>query len=123
MLAWMLYVILITLLLGGAALASERAALLRRARTRWIWVLAILASLAIPTIIASVSIQVPSLLIPTVTYKITALREVTAVRVAPLDWLREHSSQSPAIRGLNAMLPRFWPLASVALFAGLVLNG
>jgi bla regulator protein BlaR1 len=123
MLAWMLYVIFITLLLGGAALAAERAAVLRRARTRWIWTLAILASLAIPTVIASVSIQLPSLLIPTVTRKITALREVTAIRVAPLTWVREQSSQSSVMRSLNLMLPSFWALASAGLFAVLVLNG
>src|ERR1700721_2466064 len=74
MLTWMLYVVCITLLLSGAAIAAERAARLRRARSRWIWVLTILASLAIPTVIASVSIQVPSLVSPTVSRKITALR-------------------------------------------------
>ena len=123
MLAWMLYVILITLLLGAAALAAERAALLRRTRTRWIWALAILASLAIPTLIASVSVQLPSLLIPTVTHKITALREVTAIQLAPLTWAREQSSQSPAMHSLNLMLPSFWALASAGVFAVLVLNG
>jgi bla regulator protein BlaR1 len=72
MLTWMLYVVVITLLLSGAALAAEHAARLRRARSRWIWVLTILASLAIPTVIASVSIQIPSLVTPTVSRKITA---------------------------------------------------
>jgi len=122
MLAWMLYVIFITLLLGAAALAAERAAALRRARTRWIWTLAILASLAIPTVIASVSVQLPNILIPTVTHKITALREVTTIQVAPLTWLREQSSQAPLMRSLNMMLPSFWALASAGLFAILVLN-
>ena len=122
MLAWMLYVIFITQLLGGAALAAERAVALRRARTRWIWALAILASLALPTVIASVSIQLPSLLIPTVTHKVTALREVTAIPVAPLTWVREQSIQSPVMRSLNQMLPSFWALASAGLFAAFVLN-
>ena len=84
MLTWMLYVIFITLLLGGAALAAERSARLRRARTRWIWVVAILASLSIPTLIAAVSIQIPSLVTPVVTRKVAALREMTAVHLAPL---------------------------------------
>src|SRR4029077_12844305 len=110
MLAWMLYVIFITLLLGAAALAAERAAVLRRVRTRGIWTLAILASLALPTVIASVSVQLPNILIPTVAHKITALREVTAIHMAPLTWLREQSSQSPAMRRLNLMLPSFWAL-------------
>jgi len=123
MLAWMLYVIFITLLLGGAALAAEHAAALRRARTRWIWILAILASLAIPTVIASVSVQLPNILIPTVTHRITALREMTAIQVAPLTWLREQSSQSPVMRSLNLMVPSLWALASAGLFTVLVLNG
>jgi len=123
MLAWMLYVIFVTLLLGWAALAAERAAALRRARTRWIWALAILASLAVPTVIASVSVQLPSLLIPTVTHKVTALREVTAIRVAPLIWVREQTSQSPVMRRLNPVLPGLWACASAGLFTVLLLNG
>jgi hypothetical protein len=122
MLAWMLYVTFITLLLSGAALAAERAARLRRARTRWIWVLAILASLAIPMLIASVSIQIPSLLIPTVTRNMTALRETTAVDVFPLTWVRDHADRSATLRGLSSMLPRYWVILSVALAAACVLN-
>ena len=57
MLAWMVYVIAVTLLLGAAAAAAEQAARLRRAPSRWFWMLAIIASLLLPTIIASVSIQ------------------------------------------------------------------
>jgi len=121
MLAWIFYVIFITLLLGAAALAAERAAVLRRFRTRWIWTLAILASIAIPAVIATVSVQLPSPLIPTVTRKITVLREVTGIRLAPLYWVQ--SDQSAVIRSLNRMLPSFCALASVGLFAVLVLNG
>jgi bla regulator protein blaR1 len=123
MLTWMLYVVCITLLLSGAALAAERAARLRRARSRWIWVLTILASLAIPTIIASVSIQVPSLLTPTVSRKITALREMTSVHVAPLTWVRERTVDSAVAPNLNRILQRSWVVVSAVLFAALVLNG
>ena len=47
MLAWMLYVIMVTLLLSLGAYVAERAARLTRGRTRWIWLTAIVASLAI----------------------------------------------------------------------------
>ena len=104
MLSWMLYVIVVTLLLSGAALAAEYAARLRRARTRWIWALTIVASLAIPTIIASVSVQVPSLVAPTVSRKITALREMTSVRVAPLTWVRERTGNPATTPSLHQML-------------------
>jgi beta-lactamase regulating signal transducer with metallopeptidase domain len=119
----MLYVIVITLLLGGAALAAERSARLRRSRTRWIWVVAILASLAVPTVIASVSIQIPSLVTPTVTRKIAALREMTAVHVAPLTWVRERTVNSAAAPNLNRTLRRCWLTVSAALFVALLLNG
>jgi hypothetical protein len=35
MLLWMLYVAVVSLLLSGAALATERIAMIRRAPTRW----------------------------------------------------------------------------------------
>ena len=60
MLAWMIYVVLVTLLVGVAALAAEKAARLRLAPSRWIWMLAMAASLLIPTVIVSVSVQVPA---------------------------------------------------------------
>src|ERR1700724_519084 len=123
MLTWMLYVVCITLLLSGAALAAEHAARLRRARSRWIWVLTILASLGIPTVIASVSIQFPSLLTPTVSHKITALREVTSVPVAPLAWVRERTVNSAVAPNLNRILQRSWVIVSAVLLAALVLNG
>ena len=120
MLSWMLYVIVVTLLLSGAALAAEYAARLRRARTRWIWALTIVASLAIPTIIASVSVQVPSLVAPTVSRKITALREMISVRVAPLMWVRERTGNPATTPSLHQMLQRSWVIASGALLAALV---
>jgi bla regulator protein blaR1 len=123
MLTWMLYVVLITLLLSGAALAAEYGARLHRARSRWIWVLTIVASLVIPTIIASVSIQVPSLLTPTVSRKITALREMTSVQVAPLTWVRQRTGNPAVTHSLNVLLQRSWMAVSVALLAALVLNG
>jgi bla regulator protein blaR1 len=123
MLTWMLYVVLITLLLSGAALAAEYVARLHRARSRWIWVLTIVASLIIPTIIASVSIQVPSLLTPTVSRKITALREMTSVHVAPLTWVRERTGNPAATHSLNVILQRSWVAVSCALLTALVLNG
>jgi len=122
-LTWMLYVIFITLVLSGAALTGERSARLRRARTRWIWVVTILASLALPTVIASVSIQIPSLVTPTVTRKIAALREMTAVHVAPMTWVRERTVNSAAAPSLNRAVRRCWLMMSAALFLALVLNG
>ena len=119
----MLYVIVTTLLLSGAALAAEHAARLRRARTRWIWAVTIVASLVIPTMIASVSIQVPSLQTPIVSRKAVALRDLTSVQVVPLTWVHEHTGNVVATYGENRVLQRTWIAVSVALLAALVLNG
>ena len=123
MLTWMLYVVVITLLLSGAALAAEHVARLRRARSRWIWAATIVASLVIPTMIASVSIQVPSLLTPTVSRKAIPLRELTSVQVVPLTWVHKHTGDIVATRNENRVLQRTWIAVSVALLAALVLNG
>jgi hypothetical protein len=123
MLTWMLYVVVVTLLLSAAALAAERAARLRRGRTRWIWVLTILASLGIPSVIASVSVQVPNLVTPTVSRKITALREMTSVPVAPLSWVRERTVNTAGGMNLSRMLQRSWIVVSAALVVALLLNG
>jgi bla regulator protein blaR1 len=122
MLTWMLYVLANTLLLSGAALAAERAARLRRARTRWIWGVTIMASLGIPVIIASVSVQVPSLLTPTAARRVVALRELTSVQVVPLTWVHEHTRNVVAARGENWLLQRSWIAVSVTLLVALALN-
>lgn len=120
----MVYVLVITLLLSGAALAAEYAARLRHsARSRWIWALTIVASLIIPTLIASVSIQVPSLLTPTVARKAIPLRELTTLKVVPLTWVHEHTRNVVAANNENQTLQRAWMIVSVALLGALVLNG
>src|SRR3982750_785312 len=77
MLAWMLYVIMVTLLLSVGAYVAERAERLRRARTRWIWITAIVASLALPTLVSSVSIELPNVMAAPVAQKVVALRDAT----------------------------------------------
>jgi bla regulator protein BlaR1 len=119
MITWMLYVVVITLLLSGAAVAAEQAARRRRTRSRWIWAVTIV----VPTLIASVSIQVPSLLTPTVSRRAIPLRDLTSVQVVPLTWVREHTGNVVATRGENLMLQRAWITVSVTLLAALVLNG
>jgi len=123
MLTWMLYVIAVRLLLSGAALAAEHAARLRRARSRWIWAVTIVASLVIPTVIASVTLQVPSLLTPTVSRLAIPLRDLTSVQIVPLTWVHEHTRSTVAAHSENLTLQRTWIAVSGALFTGLVLNG
>ena len=122
MLTWMLYVLVITLLLGGAALAAEYAARRRRAPTRWLWAAAIVCSLIVPTLISSVSIQTPAGGTPPAR-KVTALRELTSIQVVPLAWVHEHTRNYVSTRSENHVLQRIWLVVSAALLAALALNG
>src|SRR5262249_40212562 len=79
--------------------------------------------LVIPTLVASVSIQVPSLLTPTVSRKVTALRELTTVHVVPLTWVHEHTVDFVATRTENTLLQDAWIAVSVALLVALAVNG
>jgi hypothetical protein len=59
MLSWMLYSIVVSLLMGLAALALERSAQIRQRPARWLWGTCMVASLAILFIPSRVSVQIP----------------------------------------------------------------
>jgi bla regulator protein blaR1 len=120
MLVWMIYVIAVTLLLACGALAGERAERIRHSSTRWIWALAITLSLLMPTVIASVSIQLPSILSPAASQRVIELRNATSARLAP-QTLISGSGRSPgALRGLDPILKSAWMAVSVAMLLGLM---
>jgi len=123
MLAWMMYVTMVTLLLSGAALAAEHTARLHRASTRWIWILTIIASLLLPTVIASVSVQMPSMFSPTVSQNIVALREVTSERLSPASWVKDSTGKAPEWRGLDPVLKNAWVVVSAGMLLVLVVTG
>jgi len=123
MLAWMIYIIAVTLLLGAAAGAAEQAARLRRAPSRWFWTLAIIASLLLPTIVASVSIQLPSIVSSAVPQKVIALREVTSTRLSPLTWMNAEAVNATTSRSMDLLLRRSWVVMSAAMLAVLVASG
>jgi Zn-dependent protease with chaperone function len=123
MLAWMVYIAAVTLLLGASAAAAERAARLRRAPSRWYWTLAIVASLLLPTVIASVSIQLPSIVSSAVPQRAIALREVTSTHLSPLTWIHADATSATRSRSMDLILERSWVVASTALLAALVASG
>jgi len=131
MIAWIGYTIVVTLLLGAAALAAERAARVRRMATRWSWALAMLASLLLPGVISSVSVQVPNLLAPAAANRVIALRDVTSASLAPNRWLAGARLPAPVAAtvaagaaaataaDLDPLLKRAWAAVSAAMLLAL----
>jgi bla regulator protein BlaR1 len=123
MLAWMLYVVMVTSLLSIGAFVAERAARLKRGRTRWIWITAIVASLAIPTVIASVSVELPNVVTPAVAQKVVVLREVTTQALSPVMWISGSAVEPHGWRDFDALLTTLWRAASGAMLLALIASG
>ncbi len=123
MLAWMIYVMVVSLLLGAAALAAERRARLRRVPGRWLWALAIVASLLLPTVIASVTIELPSMVDSAVPAKIIVLREATSARLSPRSWMTPGAVRAATSRSVDQFLQRGWVCASAVMLVMLVASG
>jgi beta-lactamase regulating signal transducer with metallopeptidase domain len=123
MLAWMLYVIMVTLLLSLGAYVAERAARLSRGRSRWIWLTAIVASLAIPTVIASVSVELPNVMSPAVAQKMVVLRETTTQALSPVTWIAGSAAEPQGWRNFDGLLTKLWRAASIAMLLALVASG
>jgi beta-lactamase regulating signal transducer with metallopeptidase domain len=123
MLAWMIYVIVVSLLLGLAALAFEHAARLRQKRTRWLWGVSIVASLLLPLAISSVSVQIPQLTSttgPATSANTVVLRQMTARELSPSAWLNTSTGRIAASPGWDRALQTAWLVASAALLLALV---
>ena len=126
MLLWMLYVVAVSLLLSGAALAAERIALVRRTPTRWQWMLSIAASAVVPAIVASAWVHVPhipSLFGPTVSPQFDSLTLVTSSGFAPSAWVDGGTKSLSALPRLNTLLAWVWAGASCTLLLALLASG
>ncbi|HWV15783.1 MAG TPA: M56 family metallopeptidase [Cellvibrio sp.] len=123
MLTWIIYVMFVSLLLGIAALAAERRAHLRRKSSRWYWMFAIIASLLIPTVIASVSIQIPAIFSQQISQDMVALKEVTSRHLSPLSWISPHTAHQNKYRGFDPFIKQIWWGLSTILLCGLVASG
>lgn len=123
MLAWMLYAVMVSLLLSIGAFFAERAARLGRSRTRWIWITAIIASLAVPTIIASVSVQIPRVETPAVAQKMVALRDTTTQVLSPVMWVSGSATEPARWRDFDSLLTMLWRTASATMLVALLVSG
>ena len=123
MLAWMSYVIMVSLLLGLAAFALERSARLRQRPTRWLWGASMIASLLLPMIISSVSVKIPQqagVVDPSTPQRIVALRQMTASGLSPSGWLTAAAGELAASADLDRLLQVGWSVASTILFLAIL---
>lgn len=122
MLAWMFYAIMVSLLLSLGAFLAERAARLKQAGTRWVWITAIVASLILPTLMSSVTFEVPDVLGDQVSSKIVALRQTTTLTLSPAVWITgEPEPQSWRIA--DETIRRLWLGVSIAMLLALLASG
>jgi len=123
MLAWMSYVIVVSLLLSLAALALERSARVRQKPTRWLWGTSMIASLLVPLVISSVSVQIPRLtgvVDPAIPQRVVALRQMTASGLSPSGWLSATAGPFPASPDLDRLLQVGWGAASTILLLAIL---
>jgi bla regulator protein BlaR1 len=123
MLVWIIYVIFVSLLLGSAALAAERRAQLRAKNTRWYWIAAIIASLLIPTVIASVSVALPNIFNSQSAQKVIVLREATSSYLSPFLWVSESGFLPSEHHNFDANINQLWLSLSAFLLVALTFSG
>lgn len=123
MLAMIGYVLVVSVLLSLAALIAEHAARQRRTAKRWIWLIAMVASLLLPLIVPNVTIQVPNLIKQGSTLTPIVLREATSVHLpmALLDRGVQDANVTPY--QLETVFHWIWLATSMSVLAGLILSG
>ena len=117
MLSWMLYSIVVSLLMGLAALALERSAQIRKRPARWSWGMCMVASLAILFIPSKVSVQIPE---TTHADRTTSSEILTPPQTTPIETSRFTlpiigTDQTPLSNGVSTLLDWTWGMASIAL--------
>jgi beta-lactamase regulating signal transducer with metallopeptidase domain len=126
MLSWMLYSIVVSLLMGLAALAFERSAQIRKRPARWLWGTCMAASLAILFIPSMVSVESPEtthadratsseILTPPQTSEIFKPPQTTAIELSRFTLPIIGADQSPLSDGVSTLLDWTWRMASIAL--------
>ena len=123
MLSWMLYAMIVSLLIGVAALALERSAQVRRKPSRLLWGMGIVASLAMPFIAPRVAVQRPemaSIAAPATLDTIPVPRQTATIDRPRSAWSIAGTSQLPVYRGADTLLVAAWRAASIALALAII---
>jgi beta-lactamase regulating signal transducer with metallopeptidase domain len=125
MLSWMLYSIVVSLLMGLAALALERSAQIRRRPARWLWGACMVASLAILFIPSKVSVQTPEATHAdrATSSEILTPPQTTAIETPRFTLPIIGTDQTPLSNGVSALLDWTWRMASMALVLVILASG
>jgi bla regulator protein blaR1 len=115
MIAWMIYAVLVTLALSAAALLAERAAKVRRAATRWVWLASLACSLVLPTVIAKASIQLPTALKSNTASTSIVLRDTTSIPMPPALLDLEDEQLYTTSDRIDTVVRGIWMAASVLM--------
>lgn len=120
MLAFMIYVILVGAVLGAAAWLAEKSADQGRGSSRWLWSLAILASLIVPLAMTFVSIRTPGQRPPAPAA--VPLRQMTGQLLEPAQWVTTAGRALPRPIDLDRILTTGWTAASALLLLGVLVQ-
>lgn len=122
MIVWMIYVVLVTLALSAAALIAERAAKVRRASTRWVWIASLIGSLVLPTLMATASVRLPGAFRSGTPSTPIVLRDATSIPMpaALLDLGGPHSYKTSA--DIDTLLCDAWLAVSALTLLSLALS-
>ena len=126
MLSWMLYSIVVSLLMGLAALALERSAHLRQRPARWLWATSMVASLAILFIPSTASVPIipstASVQIAETTHadratssEVVAPPQTTAIETSRFTLPVIGADETPLSNRVSTLLEWAWRMASIAL--------
>jgi beta-lactamase regulating signal transducer with metallopeptidase domain len=125
MFSWMLYSIVVSLLMGLATLALERAAQIRQRPARWLWGTCMVASLAILFIPSKVSVQTPEPMHAdrAISSEILTPPQTTAIETSRFALPIIGADQAPLSNGVSTLLDWTWRMASMALALVILASG
>jgi beta-lactamase regulating signal transducer with metallopeptidase domain len=121
----MLYSIVVSLLMGLAALALERSAQIRQRPARWLWGTCMVASLAILFIPSKVSVQIPETTHAdrATSSEILTPPQTTAIETSRFTLPIIGTDQTPLSNGVSTLLDWTWRMASMALALVILASG
>jgi bla regulator protein BlaR1 len=85
--------------------------------------LAMSCSLLIPTVIVSVSVQVPTFVSPAAAARVIALQQVTSETLSPTNWIGTEAKRAISSQNVDSLLRRCWSIASATLLLLLLGSG